>query len=105
MTESENFDPDDFIESVQKSLTGFKGHTVNIFAKSLLEPQHIERLTYIKNAPISEIYTKDLKTLDEASVIVEVFSDYIDSITKKFIDQGYIHPEVKKHLNNTYNYI
>lgn len=105
MTESENFDPDDFIESVQKSLTGFKGHTVNIFTKSLLEPQHIERLTYIKNAPISEIYTKELKTLDEASVIVEVFSDYIDSITKKFIDQGYIHPEVKKHLNNTYNYI
>jgi hypothetical protein len=46
--------------------------------------------------------TKEMKNLDYMSTVLESFADYADKITQNFINQGYIHPEVKNHLINTY---
>jgi hypothetical protein len=36
-----------------------------------------------------------MKNMDYMTTISESFADYSDTIINKFIEQGYIHPEVK----------
>ena len=100
---SENFDPDTFIENIQNNLSEIKNETIKSFTTSLLNQTTLDRLKYIENTPESEVYTKKMKKLDKSSVILEAFGEYIDSITLKFIEQDYIHPEIKNHLINTYD--
>ncbi len=100
---SEDFDPDTFIENIQNNLIEIKNETIKSFTNSLLNQTTLDRLNYIENAPESEVYTKEMKKLDKSSVILEAFGEYIDSISLKFIEQDYIHPEIKNHLINTYD--
>lgn len=105
MYDDENFDIDTFVQDVQNQLTSSVSDTTEVFAKPFLDNDIIARLNYIADTPETEHYTKKEKDLDKTYTIFEAFANYSDIITKKFIEQGYIHPEVKNHLVQTYQQV
>lgn len=102
---SGELDSDTLIQKIQNNFSGLMASTAEQFIKPLITPEIQERLDYINNTPDTINYGEYEKNLDKVSTLYEVFADYADNITQKFIDQGYIHPEVKNHLINTYNSI
>lgn len=99
---SEDFDIDEFILNTQNNLIKVLNKTEGELATPLFNQETLDRINYIKNTPEDDIYTKEIKNLDYMSTVLESFADYADKITQNFINQGYIHPEVKNHLINTY---
>lgn len=107
----EDFDVDDFIQKVQEALGGSNTR----IAAGLVEPYFTreirDRLAAIDAIPLDEDdpdipeihrYTQKKKDLDKLSTVFEAFAEYSDTITQAFIDKGYIHPEVKNAMVNTY---
>ena len=105
MYEDEDFDIDTFVQNVQNQLNKSVLDTTGAFAQPLFDDDIIARLNYIASAPETENYTQREKALDKAYTVFEAFANYADTITQKFIEQGYIHPEVKNHLINTYRQV
>ena len=101
----ESFNVDEFIINTQKKLDESIFKTETEFATPLFSPETKARLDYIASTPLNDEYTKEIRDLDYMSTVLESFADYADTITQKFIDQGYIHPEVKNHLINTYEHV
>jgi hypothetical protein len=99
---SEDFDIDAFVLKTQNDLIKVLNKTEGSLATPLFNQETLDRINYIKNTPQDDIYTKEMKNLDYMSTVLESFADYADKITQNFINQGYIHPEVKNHLINTY---
>lgn len=98
----EDFDADTFLNDAQIQLNQALLKTETDFTNQFLTPETKARLNYLAQVETDEIYTEDMKKMDQLSVILETFADYADTITNKFIQQGYIHPEVKQHLLQTY---
>ena len=98
----ETFDPETFITEVQGELDKALFKTEFGQAAPLFTAETQARLDYINATEVDDVYTQDVKNMDKMSVILEAFADYADTITSKFIAQGYIHPEVKNHLVQTY---
>lgn len=99
---SEDFNIDAFVLKTQNDLIKVLNKTEGSLATPLFNQETLDRINYIKNTPEDDIYTKEMKNLDYMSTVLESFADYADKITQNFINQGYIHPEVKNHLINTY---
>lgn len=100
-----NLDTDTFLQQTQEQFNKILQGTTKILAEPLFNQTTLDRLNYIATTPVDALYTEDLKQVDYMSTILESFADYADTITQKFIDKGYIHPEVKNHLINTYQQI
>ena len=98
-------DPDEFIQKAQTDFNRIIPGTALELARPLFDEETIARLNYIQSTPDTEGYGVKEKSMDRILTIFEAFADYSDTITKKFIDQGYIHPEVKNHLLNTFKSI
>lgn len=98
-----NLDTDTFLEKAQKRLLASLSKTSEHLASPLFNQETLNRLNYIASTPVDATYTEDLKKMDYMSTVLESFSDYADTITNQFIEKGYIHPEVRNHLINTYN--
>ena len=98
----EDLDLDTFLLKVQADLNNSISKVYRDQAIPLLTPEAQTRLDYIEQVQVDENYTEDMKKLDKISVILETFADYTDTITNQFIQQGFIHPEVKAHLIQTY---
>ena len=103
-SKAEDFDVDTFIQETQTKLANVLAKTESELATPLFSPETKARLDYISKATIDDQYTKEVQYLDYMSTVLESFADYADTITQQFIDQGYIHPEVKNHLINTYQH-
>lgn len=103
MATDEEFDVDEFITRAQADFNRIIPGTALDLSQSMFDAETIAKLQYIENTPEIPGYTKKQKDEDRLITIFEAFADYTDTITQKFIDQGYIHPEVKNHLINTYN--
>ena len=101
----EDVDVDAFIQEVQEQLVGSLIKTSTDSAIPLFDDETKARLEYIDKAPETPDYTKEIKNQDKLYTIFEAFANYSDTITQKFIEQGYIHPEIKNHLINTYQNI
>lgn len=94
----ENFNPDDFITSVNNELQQITGKIPSNLAIPYLTDELQQRLEYIATTPSSNDYTDDDKKIDTSLVYIEAFSEFVDHITQKFLDKGFIHPEVKNNL-------
>ena len=105
MYNDENFDIDAFVQTVQNQLNTSILATTETFAQPLFDDDTVARLNYIASTPEVEGYGKREKAMDKAYTIFEAFANYSDTITQKFIEQGYIHPEVKNHIINTYKQV
>ena len=103
-SKEKDFDVDNFILETQTKLANVLAKTESELATPLFSPETKTRLDYISKATIDDQYTKEMQYLDYMSTVLESFSDYADTITQQFVDQGYIHPEVKNHLINTYQH-
>lgn len=99
---SENFDVDAFIQKAQTDLASIIPGTAFELSSQLFDAETIARLQYIDSTPASQYYSEQDKKQDKILTIFEAFAEYADTITQQFIDQGYIHPEVKNNLLNTY---
>ena len=104
LASDEELDLDDFIANVQNQLNQVVLKTESEFATPLFTPETQARLDYLATAPTDETYTEDMKRMDYLSTVLESFADYTDTITSQFIQQGFIHPEVKAHLVQTYQH-
>lgn len=98
----ETFDADAFIQKVQETVNNSSVQTTMDLVAPLFTQDIIDRLRIIDTQPEDEVYTKKHKDLDKLSTVFEAFAEYSDTITQSFIDKGYIHSEVKKHLIDTY---
>ena len=105
MTNVEEFDVDEFIQKVQNDLNKSIINIAEGFAAPMFDDETLSRLHYINTTPDQPGYGKREKNLDKIYTIFEAFANYSDTITHKFIEQGYIHPEVKNHLIQTYQQI
>lgn len=98
------FDPETFLVDVQNQLNQALLKTESEFATPLFTSETQARLDYLSQVQTDEDYTEDMKRMDYLSVVLESFADYTDTITNKFIEQGFIHPELKVHLLQTYQH-
>lgn len=98
----EDFDVDAFVQNVQTSFERHLGNEVGALALPLFDDDIKARLEYIEQTPDSPDYDENAKKKDKMYTVFEAFANYTDTITQQFIQQGYIHPEVKRSLINTY---
>lgn len=98
LTQEEDFKPDKFIESVDNDLSKLPGNIRSELVTPYFTNKLLERLEYIETIPTSDDYTDDDKIIDKRLVYIEAFAEFTDHITQKFIDKGFIHPEVKNNL-------
>lgn len=102
MASKDDFDVDAFVQNVQNRFVLHAGNTVDTLAIPFFDDEIKARLEYIEQAPETPDYDAKMKQRDKLYTIFEAFAKYSDTITNQFIDQGYIHPEVKRNLINTY---
>ena len=107
----EDFDVDDFLQKVQKALGGSNAKIAAGLAEPYFDSEIRRRLAEVDAIPLDEDnpdipeikrYTQKKKDLDKIATVFEAFAEYSDTITQAFIDKGYIHPEVKNAMVNTY---
>lgn len=98
-----DLDEDVFIEKVQQKLDKLPATTSLVLSNQFMSQETLDRLNFIEAQPTDDVYTEDIKKLDKTATIFESFAEYVDTISQKFIDKGYIHSEVKNHLVSVYN--